>query len=316
MPSDTAPGTAIVTGANSGVGFFTARDLAERGMHVVLACRDHARGAAAIERIRGELTDADLELGVLDLADLSSVKAFAERYAGDHDGLDVLVSNAAVMAVPDRRTTVQGFELQFGTNHLGHFALVGRLLGALAARPGSRVVTVSSVVHRRASIDFDDLQSERHYSPWQAYAASKLANLLFAFELDRRLEGWGMRDPISVAAHPGFATTNLLKGARVWAGPCCGRGPCGSSRPSPRSRPAAAHCRSCTRQRTRESMAAASTGPPAGGNCAAIRRASHLQRVRWTPAQPGGSGRSPETLTGVRFSPPPVSEDGSSTTRS
>jgi NAD(P)-dependent dehydrogenase (short-subunit alcohol dehydrogenase family) len=212
------PRTAIVTGANSGVGFFTARDLAELGLHVVLACRDHSRGGSALRRIRSELPDAQVELGLLDLADLASVRAFAGRYAADHDGLDVLVNNAGVMAVPHRRTTVQGFELQFGTNHLGHFALTGLLLGLLAGRDGSRVVTVTSVVHRRASVDLGDLQAERGYSPWKAYGASKLANLLFALELDRRLEAWDMASPISVAAHPGFAATNLLR-----SGPSLGR---------------------------------------------------------------------------------------------
>ena len=187
-------------------------------MHVVLACRDVARGSDAIERIRAEVPRARLELGILDLEDLESVRAFAETYVDGHDALSVLVNNAGIMAVPHRATTAQGFELQFGTNHLGHFALTGRLLPALAAGAGSRVVTVSSVVHRRARIELDDLQSERRYSPWRAYGASKLANLLFALEFDRRLEGWGMRDPISVAAHPGFSTTNLLK-----RGPSLGR---------------------------------------------------------------------------------------------
>nr|WP_042179623.1 oxidoreductase [Kibdelosporangium sp. MJ126-NF4]CEL13922.1 probable oxidoreductase/Short-chain dehydrogenase [Kibdelosporangium sp. MJ126-NF4]CTQ88289.1 probable oxidoreductase/Short-chain dehydrogenase [Kibdelosporangium sp. MJ126-NF4] len=194
---------AVVTGANSGLGLVTARELARAGAHVVMAVRDTDRGAGAAERIREAVPDASLELRQLDLADLASVREFAEQLADRHDGLDLLINNAGVMALPFR-TTVDGFELQFGTNHLGHFALTGRLAGLLTRRAGARVVTVSSGLAQRGRIEFDNLQGERTYQKWAAYSNTKLANLLFAFELDRRLTGVG-----SYAAHPGYADTNL-----------------------------------------------------------------------------------------------------------
>jgi NAD(P)-dependent dehydrogenase (short-subunit alcohol dehydrogenase family) len=196
---------AVVTGANSGLGLITAMELARAGATVVLACRDATRGADAVARIRAEAPDAAVEVRRLDLADLGSVREFAGSLSADRDGLDVLVNNAGVMALP-RRTTADGFEAQFGTNHLGHFALTGRLLPLLAKRPGSRVVTVSSGMHRIGRMNFTDLQGERRYRKWLAYGQAKLANLLFAFELDRRL---GEAGPRSYAAHPGFAATNL-----------------------------------------------------------------------------------------------------------
>ncbi len=195
----------VVTGANSGLGLAVARELARAGAAVVLACRDRARGEAAIAGIRTELPGAAVELGILDLADLGSVRAFAETFGGDR--LDLLVNNAGVMATPYRRT-VDGFELQLATNHLGHFALTGLLLDRLVAAPAARVVSVSSLLHRSGRIDFDDLQSERSYRPWRAYSQSKLANLLFAFELDRRSRAAGV-GLASVAAHPGYAATSL-----------------------------------------------------------------------------------------------------------
>jgi NAD(P)-dependent dehydrogenase (short-subunit alcohol dehydrogenase family) len=196
--------TAVVTGANSGLGFHTALELARRGAHVVLACRDATRGRAALERIRSVVPEAAVELDELDLADLASVRKFAGARG---QTLDVLVNNAGVMAIP-RRETADGFEMQLGTNHLGHFALTALLMPALLARPGARVVTVSSTVHRSGSIHFDDLMLERGYRPWKAYSQSKLANLLFAYELDRRARAAG-RELASVAAHPGYAATNL-----------------------------------------------------------------------------------------------------------
>ncbi len=177
------------------------------GAHVVMACRDAGRGKAAEKRIRAEVPDADVTVESLDLASLSSVRAFASRTASSHDGIDVLVNNAGVMAIP-RRETADGFEMQFGTNHLGHFALTGLLLPALLGRSGSRVVTVSSTAHKPGRIDFDDLMGERSYKKWGAYSQSKLANLLFAYELQRRLDKQGA-STISVAAHPGYAATNL-----------------------------------------------------------------------------------------------------------
>ncbi len=201
--------SAVVTGANSGIGFHVARHLAGAGARVVLACRNTDKGQAAAARIRAEHPDADLRVVPLDLADLDSVRAFAERLREELDGLDLLLNNAGVMAPPRREVTRQGFELQLGTNHLGHYALTALLLPALARRPGARVVTVSSLTHRQGRIDFEDLNSERRYSPWGAYAQSKLANLLFTAELDRRLRARGL-DLLVVAAHPGIAATNLV----------------------------------------------------------------------------------------------------------
>jgi NAD(P)-dependent dehydrogenase (short-subunit alcohol dehydrogenase family) len=200
--------TVVVTGANSGIGFHAARGLAGAGADVVLAVRDSERGEAAAQRIRADSPDARLTVMALDLADLASVRAFAAAHAERRpDGLDLLVNNAGVMALP-HRTTADGFEMQFGTNHLGHFALTGLLLGALLQRPDPRVVTVSSSLHRRGRIDFDDLQGESSYDKWRAYNQSKLANLLFSYELQRRASAGGT--PLrSVAAHPGYAATNL-----------------------------------------------------------------------------------------------------------
>lgn len=197
--------TAIVTGANSGIGYEAALELARHGADVVLACRDTAKGDDAAARIRAAAPGARVEVRALDLGSLESVRAFAARYAAERGGLDLLINNAGVMA-PPRRTTSDGFELQIGTNHLGHFALTGLLLPAIS--PQGRVVTVSSGAHRRGRINFEDLQSERSYGRWTAYSQSKLANLLFMRELDRRLRARGSAVR-SVAAHPGYAATNL-----------------------------------------------------------------------------------------------------------
>jgi NAD(P)-dependent dehydrogenase (short-subunit alcohol dehydrogenase family) len=202
--------TMVVTGANSGLGLATARELARAGLHVIGTARDTAKGEGAEAEIRRDVPDAQLEMRELDLADLASVRAFAAGVVS----VDVLVNNAGIM-MPPRSETADGFELQFGTNHLGHFALTGRLLPALARRPGGRVVTVSSNRHKSAKgIDFGDLQGERSYRPWGAYAQSKLANAMFVLELDRRLLAAGL-DIVSAGAHPGFAHTNLqLSGPR------------------------------------------------------------------------------------------------------
>ena len=200
--------TALVTGANSGIGFHAALELARKGAHVLLACRDPSRGRAARTAILQQVPAASIELVQLDLADIGSVQRLASQVLDRGEGLDLLINNAGVMAVPHRQTTAQGFELQFGTNHLGHFALTGRLLPALLACPGSRVVTVSSLNHRMGSIRLDDLQSERGYGPWRAYNQSKLANALFTLELDRRLRV-ADADTISVGAHPGYSHTEL-----------------------------------------------------------------------------------------------------------
>jgi NAD(P)-dependent dehydrogenase (short-subunit alcohol dehydrogenase family) len=208
---------AVVTGANSGIGLVAARELARAGAKVILACRDVGRGEAALADVQGSAGGAAPELGQLDLADLRSVREFSELVAEENDGIDLLINNAGVMA-PPRRLTADGFELQFGTNHLGHFALTGLLLKRLLSRPEPRVVTVSSPAHRIGRIRFDDLNWERRYERWQAYGQSKLANLLFAFELQRRAEAAGTRLR-SFGAHPGYAATNLQP-----AGPGMGGG--------------------------------------------------------------------------------------------
>jgi NAD(P)-dependent dehydrogenase (short-subunit alcohol dehydrogenase family) len=198
---------AVVTGANSGLGLVTARELARAGATVVMGCRDTGRGTVALKRVRDEVPGADVSCESLDLASLASVRGFAKRVGSAYDGIDLLVNNAGVMAIP-RATTADGFEMQLGTNHLGHFALTGLLLPSMRDRAGSRVVTVSSGAHKPGRINFDDLMGERSYKKWGAYSQSKLANLLFAYELDRRLRAAGAKT-ISVAAHPGYAATNL-----------------------------------------------------------------------------------------------------------
>ena len=196
---------AIVTGANSGLGRSTAWELARAGATVIIACRNTAKGEEAATRIRQDVPAADLRVLALDLADLASVRSFADGLVVDR--VDILVNNAGVMA-PPRRLTADGFESQLGTNHLGHFALTGHLLPRLLAAPAPRVVTVSSGAHRIGRIRFDDLQGERRYVAWLAYGQSKLANLMFCFELQRRAVEAGTALK-SVAAHPGYAATNL-----------------------------------------------------------------------------------------------------------
>ena len=204
MP-DQSGRTALVTGANSGLGFHTALELSRHGARVLLACRSPQRAEQALGRLR--LAGGSGELVALDLSSLASVRAAATEVAGRVERLDLLVNNAGVMA-PPRTLTEDGFELQLGTNHLGHFALTGRLLPLLLAAPAARVVTVSSGAHRLGSIAFDDLMGERTYRRWSAYGQSKLANLLFTRELDRR---YGDR-LTAVAAHPGYAATHLQTG--------------------------------------------------------------------------------------------------------
>ncbi|MGH2760284.1 MAG: SDR family oxidoreductase [Actinomycetota bacterium] len=199
---------AVVTGANSGIGLETARRLAGAGAEVVLAVRSTDKGHRAADEITAAHPGAKVHVDELDLSSLKSVEAFATEMAGRARTLDILINNAGVMAPPKRHTTSDGFELQLGTNHLGHFALTGRLLPLLVGAGTSRVVTVSSGAHKTGTIDFDDLQSERSYGPWKAYGRSKLANLLFAQELNRLSvkSGWGV---LSNAAHPGATRTNL-----------------------------------------------------------------------------------------------------------
>ncbi len=199
----------VITGANSGIGYHTA---------VVLACRDANRGERAVARIRRDTPDALLELDTLDLASLASVRAFADRQLKTGKPLDLLVNNAGVMAPPRRLESADGFELQFGVNVLGHFALTAHLMPAIeraaqASQARPRVVTIASIAHKTGRIDFDDLQATRAYGPMTSYRQSKLADLMFAFELDRRLRASGSR-AMSVAAHPGVANTNLFRDDR------------------------------------------------------------------------------------------------------
>jgi NAD(P)-dependent dehydrogenase (short-subunit alcohol dehydrogenase family) len=199
---------AVVTGANSGLGFHTALELARRGAKVVVASRSEVRGKEAVARIIAEVPDGDLDLRGLDLADLANVRSFADSLQASYPSIDLLINNAGVMAIP-RQQTVDGFEMQFGTNHLGHFALTGLLLPLLRRTGDARVVTVSSTAHKPGRIDFDDLMSEQSYRRWKVYSNTKLANLLFAYELQRRLAA-SDADLISVAAHPGTSATNLV----------------------------------------------------------------------------------------------------------
>jgi NAD(P)-dependent dehydrogenase (short-subunit alcohol dehydrogenase family) len=203
MPSQDGR-VAIVTGANSGLGLETSRGLARAGARVVMACRNMEKGEDAAGRVRADAPSAEVSVEQLDLGDLGSIRAFAERMP---DRVDLLINNAGVMAAP-RRLTKDGFESQFGTNHLGHFALTGQLLGRLLSAAEPRVVTLSSGMHRAGTMKFDDLQGERDYNRWKAYGQSKLANLMFCFELQRRAVA-ADANLRSVAAHPGYAATNL-----------------------------------------------------------------------------------------------------------
>jgi NAD(P)-dependent dehydrogenase (short-subunit alcohol dehydrogenase family) len=206
----------LITGANSGIGYHTALKLARKGATIMLACRNRQKGEEAIDRLNTEAPGAHMELVLLDLASLSNVHEFAARELAHRRPLHILINNAGVMAPPQRRETADGFELQFGTNVLAHFALTGLLMPALemaaaeSAEP-PRIVTIASVAHKRGTLNFDDLQSARNYSPMKSYAQSKLADLMLAFELDRRLRRANSRI-MSIAAHPGVAHTNLFKG--------------------------------------------------------------------------------------------------------
>jgi NAD(P)-dependent dehydrogenase (short-subunit alcohol dehydrogenase family) len=197
----------IVTGANSGVGYEAARAFAEKGAHVVFACRSRERAEEAVNELHQQKPGISAEIILLDLADLASIHDFAQQYKATHESLDILVNNAGLMAIPYRETA-DGFEMQFGTNHLGHFALTGLLLDRLLGTDGARVVTVSSGLHRSGKLNFDDLQGTQRYDKRAAYSQSKLANLLFAYELQRKLVGAG-QEVISIGAHPGYSATNL-----------------------------------------------------------------------------------------------------------
>lgn len=200
----------IVTGANTGIGYETAKALARKGARVTLACRSREKGEDAAARIMAESPSGGAVYARLDLADLESVRAFTEAFIGSNERLDLLINNAGVMVPPESKTA-QGFELQFGVNHLAHFALTQHLLDLLRATQGARVVNVSSIAHKQGAMDFEDLNfTDRKYRPWQAYGQSKLANLLFTFELQRRLED-ERTSVIAVAAHPGWTGTDLQR---------------------------------------------------------------------------------------------------------
>jgi NAD(P)-dependent dehydrogenase (short-subunit alcohol dehydrogenase family) len=204
--------TAIVTGANSGLGVVTATELARHGAHVILAVRRPAAGEAAADDIRAAVPGARLEVRTLDVASLASVRAFASEIAAEHDGIDLLVNNAGAENLAGRRSTVDGFEFHLGTNMLGHFALTGLLLSTLARGAGPRIVSLSSITHKGAHLDFDDLQGEKRFNANQAYGASKLATTTFGIELDRRLRRAGS-PIISTIAHPGLSRSNFIDSA-------------------------------------------------------------------------------------------------------
>ncbi len=198
----------VVTGGNSGIGFGAVKAVARKGAETILACRSPERGQAALDELKAEVPGAKAELMALDLASLASVERFAGEFAERHSRLDVLANNAGIMVIPYGKTE-DGFERQVGTNHLGHFALTGRLLDVLMATPGARVVNVSSLAHKRAELDLDNLLYEKgSYGEWAAYGRSKLLNLLFTYELQRRFERAGI-EAGSLAAHPGFSASNL-----------------------------------------------------------------------------------------------------------
>jgi len=217
---------AIVTGANSGIGYETARALAHKGATAIIACRSRQKGTDAAERIRAESPRGIVEMMHLDLADLASVRRFASAFRESYSHLDLLINNAGLMKPPQRQETADGFELLFGTNHLGHFALTGLLMDLILRTVGSRVVVLSSHTHRTGSIRFDDLQGEAAYNAVTAYAQSKLANLLFAYELQRHLKAAGSR-VIVAAAHPGWTGTNLQRNYALirWLNPLLAQRP-------------------------------------------------------------------------------------------
>jgi NAD(P)-dependent dehydrogenase (short-subunit alcohol dehydrogenase family) len=201
--------TAIVTGANSGIGFHTARILASKGAHVVMGCRNMEKAKRALDRILSEHPNARATVEALDLADLDNVNQFCDRFKAEHKRLDILVNNAGVV-LPTRALSPQGHEMHFAINHLGHFALTLHLLNELIQAPHGRIITVSSIAHRWGKIRFHDLKWTQSYNMWRAYGQSKLANLLFTFELDRRLRSAG-HSTRAMAAHPGITTSDIMR---------------------------------------------------------------------------------------------------------
>ena len=209
MNQDSIHKTVIITGANSGIGLEAAKVLAGKGLKIVLAVRNETKGAAARKEILGLHPEGKIEIRWLDVADLASVRSFAQGILRDYDALNLLINNAGVMMPPYSKTK-DGFEMQFGSNHLGHFALTALLLPLLEGTPDSRIVTIGSLAHNRGTIDFNNLDGSKGYKAKQFYNQSKLANMLFALELDRRLKQHGS-PTISVVCHPGVSATNIFK---------------------------------------------------------------------------------------------------------
>ena len=295
---------AIVTGANSGIGLETARRLAAAGAEVVLAVRNADKGRQAVENIVASVPEAQVETAALDLSSLDSVAAFAAARTQRGRPIDLLVNNAGIMAVPTRHTTADGFELQFGTNHLGHFALTARLLPLLRAAPAPRVVTVSSTAHRIGRIELDDLQGERKYRPWRAYGQSKLANLLFALQLQRRSveDGWGI---LSNAAHPGSTRTNLQTTGPNLGGASRGAGLISGFMELPGLSQAADQGALPTlfAAASPDAHGGAYYGPNGVGELTGPPAPAHISRRARSPETADALWRASEELTDVRFAP-------------
>lgn len=284
---------AVITGANNGLGREAARALAARGAEVVIACRDTAKGEEAVGAIRAEVPGARLETVELDLASLDSVRTAARRLRDHRSRIDLLINNAGVMTPPLGRTA-EGFEQQFGVNHLAHFAFTGLLLDRILAAGDPRIVTVSSVAHRRGGLDFDDLHwRTRRYDRVAAYGQSKLANLMFAYELQRRLQAAGERpcpQPRTRASRvPDCSGTTLPWCGRRWD-PRSGPSTSGSPRP-----PSAACSRCCTRQPRPTFAAAATTVRPDSGSSPARRSSPTPTAAPTTPPRSGACGRFPKS---------------------
>ena len=291
---------ALVTGANSGIGYETARALAEHGAHVILACRDDEKGRRARDKLESELERSSLELLHLDLADLFSVRTAAEEVLARHARLDILVDNAGVMGTPYRQTA-DGFELQMATNHLGHFALTGRLLDRIVTTERSRIVTVSSHMHRMGRLRPDDIAGEAFHSTWAAYGTSKLANLLFTAELGRRLQAAGLRTA-ALAAHPGWTRSNLA-GSGAALGNSRLRRKLGRMAGSLLGQSAAGGALPVLCAATSSSVQSGQyIGPSRLGGLYGPPRVARPSRAARDPATAAALWEASEELTGVRFS--------------
>ena len=215
MMEDQTGKVVIITGSNTGIGYHMAYGLASKGANVVMACRNLEKASDSRNKILKDFPKANIKLYQLDLADLDNIKYFANKFINENDKLDILINNAGVM-IPPYSKTKNDFELQFGTNHLGHFALTGLLLPLLEKNDNGRIITVSSIAHNPGIIDFNDLNSERKkYSKWSSYSQSKISNLCFTIELDRRLKAGGF-STISLASHPGYSNTELQRYSIIW----------------------------------------------------------------------------------------------------